>query len=152
MARFSNASQRARPHLHAASSAVVALTLMFTFFTVRHLAGAIAVRRSLANSGELEVRGHKLLSDTTYVVEEGRPHWLSDGSIRKTADSIRGKSPLRPVWASLKCITQTWCWLQCHCRKALQSAASFQQGDHVGQGMSAPYSSNDSVWDWGNVN
>lgn len=92
MARFSNASQRARPHLRAASSAVVALTLLFTFFTVRHLAGAVAVRHSLANSGEFDVQGYKLLSDTTDV-EGGRPqpHWLNDGSVRKTADSIRGK-------------------------------------------------------------
>lgn len=50
------------------------------------------MRHSLTNSGEFEVQGHKLLSDTTNVVEEGRPHWLSNGLVRKTADSIRGKS------------------------------------------------------------
>ena len=94
MARLGNASQRARPFFRVASFVVIASTVLFTLFTVRHLAGAIAVRHSLANSGEFEVQGHKLLSHTTDVVDKSHPHWLSDGSVRKPVDSIRGKSLL----------------------------------------------------------
>lgn len=91
MARLGNANQRARPCIRVASFVVIASTVLFTLFTVRHLAGAIAVRHSLANSGEFEVQGHKLLSHTTDVVDKGHPHWLSDGSVRKPVDSIRSK-------------------------------------------------------------
>ena len=92
MARLSHTSQRARPYLRVASSALIASTVLFTLFTVRHLAGAIAVRHSLAHSRDFEVQGHKLLSHTTDVVENSQLHWLSDGSVRKPVDSIRGKS------------------------------------------------------------
>lgn len=91
MARLSNASQRARPYLRFASLAVIALTVLVTLSSVRHLAGAIAVRHSLANSGDYEVQGHKLLSHATNVIEKGQPHWLSDGSVRKPVDSVRGE-------------------------------------------------------------
>lgn len=92
MAKLGNASQRARPFLRVASFVVILSTVLFTLFTVRHLAGAIAVRHSLANSSKFEVPGHKLLPDTTDVVSKSHPHWLSDGSVRKPVDSIRGKS------------------------------------------------------------
>lgn len=93
MARLSNASQRARPYLRFASLAVIALTVLVTLSSVRHLAGAIAVRHSLANSGDYEVQGHKLLSHATNVIEKGQPHWLSDGSVRKPVDSVRVSLP-----------------------------------------------------------
>ena len=102
MARLGTASQRAKPLLRVATFVVIASTVLFTLFTVRHLAGAIAVRHSLTNSGGFQVQGQNLLSHTTDVVDQSHPHWLSDGSVRKPVDSIRGKSLLHDPFGFLQ--------------------------------------------------
>lgn len=143
MAKLGNASQRARRFWRVASFVVIASTVLFTLFTVRHLAGAIAVRHSLANSSEFEVQGRKLLPHTADVVDKSHPHWLSDGSVRKPVDSIRGKSlhvVLCMTHLTFSSATQTpRCWLQYHCQR-LQQGTARSQGE-----MPAPYSSRESV-------
>ena len=89
MARLSSTSQRARPYLRIASLALISLTVLFTLSSVKHLASAIAARHSLANNGELELQGHRILSQSTDVIDKNHPHWLSDGSVHQSVDSVR---------------------------------------------------------------
>lgn len=89
MARLSSTSQRARPYLRIASLALISLTVLFTLSSVKHLASAIAARHSLANNGELELQGHRILSQSTDVIDKNHPHWLSDGSVHQSVNSVR---------------------------------------------------------------
>ena len=111
MARVS-ASQRTRPYLRIASLALVALTVLFTLSSVKHLASAIAARHSLANNRNFELQGHKLLSHDTDVIDSGRPHWLGDGSVQQAVSSVRNNL------AAGECLTMvlSYTWQQvCNC-------------------------------------
>ena len=91
--RFSSASQRAKLHLRTVVLVLIALTVIFTLSSVRHLAAAIAARHSLAGGSGDEFR-HKLLAHTQDVADKGSPHWLQDGTIHRSTTSVRGNTPL----------------------------------------------------------
>lgn len=99
--RFSSASQRAKLHLRTVVLVLIALTVIFTLSSVRHLAAAIAARHSLAGGSGDEFR-HKLLAHTQDVADKGSPHWLQDGTIHRSTTSVRGNTPLEKDTATLK--------------------------------------------------
>ena len=94
MARFGSASQRTKKYLHTAVLGLIALTVLCTLSSVRHLAGAIAARHSFANGSSDDYERHQLLERTQDVVGQGLPHWLHDGSVHRSTTSVRGNTPI----------------------------------------------------------
>ena len=90
MRRF--ASQRTKPHVQTAVLALIALTVVFTLSSVRHLAGAIATRHSLSRS-DSKFDSHKLLESDDELTRKGLPHWWHDGSVQRATSSVRGNTP-----------------------------------------------------------
>lgn len=89
MRRF--ASQRTKPHVQTAVLALIALTVIFTLSSVRHLAGAIATRHSLSRS-DSKFDSHKLLESDDELTRKGLPHWWHDGSVQRATSSVRGNT------------------------------------------------------------
>ena len=134
---FSSASQRAKPYKQVAVLGLIALTVLFTLSSVRHLAGAIAARHSLANRTDNDIESRTLLDQTEDGVNKGLPHWLHDGSVRQSTASVRSSVPaetgtqiLLPIHPSpiAQAAAQPWHCI-CSCKKTGREHSTTQRGE-----------------------
>ena len=123
-ARISSA-QRSRSLVQTAILVLVAFTVLVTCSSVKHLAGAIASRQSLARQSSGDVTGadsgaHKRLQHSSDFVDSALPHWVSDGAIHQMQSSVRGVRQQGEQWCLVTWLVRQTsaaeCLLPLHCK------------------------------------